>query len=89
LPPQSIGSAIGTRLVTHLEAFRVRERTARSLNVLRSGSFPAPVRWPYSAARAASEVKTILSGTQPSPSMTSRRFPAPWHADPIPGYIRP
>jgi hypothetical protein len=43
LPAQSFGAVIGTRLVTHVEAFRVRERTARWLNVLHSGSFQVPV----------------------------------------------
>jgi hypothetical protein len=32
----------------------------------------------------AGEVQAIRSPTV-SPSMTSRRFPPPWHADPMPG----
>jgi hypothetical protein len=30
-------------------------------------------------------MEAILSATRPPASMTSRRFPAPWRAEPIPG----
>jgi hypothetical protein len=33
-------------------------------------------------------VEAILPSARPTPSMTSRRFPSPWHSDPMPrGYV--